>query len=158
MSSQPNLTMDRIQCSWPSTSLRFWWIPWWAYGGHKQRGQKHKPLTSLFMVGVTRFELVASSVSAITNIYSVSVISAAAKNVLPIHRASVPNRKHLDHEDLILYVAEDAVIAHSITPFTRTICRQPFAICTRVLAALQILAYPGGDEPCVETVHFLQLF
>ena len=28
---------------------------WWAYGGHKQRGQKHKPLTSLFMVGVTRF-------------------------------------------------------------------------------------------------------
>ena len=28
-----------------------------------KKGQKHKPLASLFVVGVTRFELVASSVS-----------------------------------------------------------------------------------------------
>ena len=96
----------------------------------------------------------ASSVSAAADIYSL-VNRAAAKNVLSIPRASVANRKHLDYEDLILYVAEYAVIAHSITPSTRTICRQPFAISTRVLASLQILAYPRSDEPCVETVHFL---
>ena len=107
------------------------------------------------MVGATRFELAASSASVVTDIYSLIVSRAAAKNVLPIHRASVANRKHLDHEDLIPYVAEDAVITHSITPFTRMICRQPFAICTRVLASLQILTYPGGDEPRIETVHFL---
>ena len=62
------------------------------------------------MVGVTRFELVTSSVLAVADMHSSIVSRVAAKNALPMHGASVPNRKHLDHEDLILYVAEDAVI------------------------------------------------
>lgn len=31
-------------------------------------------------------------------------------------------------------------------------------MCTEILAALQILSCPGGDEPRVKTIHLLQLF
>ena len=57
------IASSRSARSWPSTSLHFWWAPWWAYGGHSKTGQSHKALTCEFVVGVTRFELVASSVS-----------------------------------------------------------------------------------------------
>ena len=70
-SSPPTLVaISRFACSWPGVSLQPCWAPWWAYGGHEQRGQKHKPLTSLFMMGVTRFELVVSYVSAVVAIYN----------------------------------------------------------------------------------------
>ena len=42
------------------------------FGGQrraKAKGQKHKPLTSLFVVGVTRFELAASCMLAVAAIY-----------------------------------------------------------------------------------------
>lgn len=59
-----------------------------------------------------------------------------------VNRAAMPDGKDLDYQHIILDEAEDAIVAHTITPFPAPIGGQSFSMCAQVIATLKILTDP----------------
>ena len=60
-----------------------------------------------------------------------------------VHLASMPGFKRKHREFIVANIAKHAIVAYAVTPGTRKIASESFAVRTGVVAAVDVL-----EEPC----------